>query len=273
VTPEPGIALLFSRASCDQWRLGVAATDAKPAFDTHGSTDPRYAAIAQKEVLYTLLRQGFPTTLYYLDSVRQQELEPHKVIVVPFALAVSDDRVALLERLAASGKRVVVMSELGMLDEHGAARATPALKRLVGTPNVVFLDGEVGAKLPLNRDNEKRTRTERIFPSALNPQVAKRVRDAIEPVAGPPLLDRLPEGDDVEVCLSVNERGNRLLLAINWDSRERTVTLPARRCFERVPHWAYVLGPDGKWRRRRGALRPVLRLAPQEALVARLRGK
>ena len=273
LAPEPGIALLFSRASCDAWRQWLATKDAKPPFDTRGITDPRHASIAQKEVLYYLLRQGYPTTLYYLDAVQEEELAGQKVLVVPFALAISDDRVALLERLAAGGKRVVLMGETGALDQTGAARQTPALRQLIGKPNVVLLEGDVAAAMPLNRDNEKRTRTERIYPSTLNPETAKRVRDAVEPVVGPPLLSRLPEGDDVELCLSVDARGNRLLLAINWDSRERTVVLPKRQCFVREPHWAYVLGPDGAWRPRLGLLCPELRLAPQEALVARLRGK
>jgi len=270
ITPEPGIALLFSRASCDAWRLHVQGKDSKPPFDAHGITDPRHASIAQKEVLYTLFRQGYPVTLYYLDTVREEELAPHKVLVVPFALAVSDGRLRLLDRLAASGKRVLLMGETGALDATGAARKVPALTPLVGKPNVVFLGPEVAASLPLNRDNEKRTRTERIFPSALNPAAVKTLRDALEPVAAPPLLDRLPEGDDVELCLSTNRRGQKLLLAINWDSRERTVKLPARAGFDRPPREAYRLGPDGSWAPWRGSLRPELRLGPQEVLVARL---
>ena len=44
---------------------------------THANHDPRYASIAQKEVLSYLFRQGYPVTLYYLDSVRAEELAAH----------------------------------------------------------------------------------------------------------------------------------------------------------------------------------------------------
>ena len=82
-----------------------------------------------------------------------------------------------------------------------------------------------------------------------------------------------PEGDDVELCLSVNRRGQRLLLAVNWDDRPRTVTLPAGQGFDQPPAEAYLLGPDGKWGPWKGPLRPALRLGGQQALVARLKGK
>jgi len=273
VTPEPGVALLFSRASCDAWRMWLGRKDAEPPFATRGITDPRYASIAQKEVLYYLLRHGYPTTLYYLDAVQAEELAGQKILVVPFALAISDGRVALLERLTAGGKRVVLMGETGALDETGAARQIPALRQLIGKPNVVFLEGDVAAALPLNRDNEKRTRTERIHPSPLNPAPAKAVRGLVEPIVGPPLLGRLPEGDDVEVCISTDRRGQRLFLAINWDSRERSVDLPKRACFDTPPLEAYLLGPDGQWAPWKGSFRPELKLKGQEALVARLAGE
>jgi len=322
VSPEPGIAFLFSRASCDLWRLYVQAKNVKPPFNTRGITDPRYASLAQKEVLYYLLRQGFPTTLYYLESVREEELARHRILLGPFPLAVRDEGAKLLERLARSGKRVVVVAEAGALDEKGTPRERHSLlgllglrtapssvtewgaaltgtvpvyekveteadvfrwppiggrplwvKQKVGKGEVVFLAGDFGAALPLSRDNEKRTRTERIYPSPLNPLAAKVIRNAVEGPVDPPLLGRLPDGDDVELCLSVNRRGEKLFLAINWDSRERAVVLPKRPCFDRPPLEAYCLDPNGQWAVWKGSFRPKLDLKAGEALVARLAGK
>ena len=129
-----------------------------------------------------------------------------------------------------------------------------------------------------NRDNERRTRKERILPSPINVKVAGVVSKAITPQAasglpGPLLGGRFPEGDDMEVCCSINARGDRLFLAVNWDSRPRSVRLPAGRGFDEPPAESYLLGPDGQWSAWQGALRPELRLGAEEVLVARLEGK
>ncbi len=292
VTPEPGVALLFSRASCDAWRLYVQAKDTKPPFDARGITDPRHASIVQKELLYLLFRTGVPTTLYYLDSVGTRELADHQTIVIPMPLAISDSKAILLEELAREGRRVVIFGADGPLDENGTLHPRPVLAGLVGneTPDVgprkvklgegriVYVPPTLLERLVANRDNEKRTRLERILPSSLDADTARTVLDAITDQRAPsvpcPLMTgRLPEGDDVELCLSTNARGDRLLLAINWDSRPRSVTLPNDRGFDQPPKEAYLLGPNGAWKPWQGALQPELRLAAQEALVARLTSK
>jgi len=281
VTPEPGIALLFSRASCDIWRLHVQPKDARPPFETHGITDARHASVAQKEVLYFLLRAGFPTTLYYLDSVAKEELAPHKMILVPFPLAVSQKSAKLLEELAKEGKRIVVVGYDGPVDENGTPQNPHVLSGLLATQDaaskgrVVFLPHGV-LELAANRDNEKRTRTERIYPSPLNPDAARAISEAVTGKGAPgmprPLMTgRLPEGDDVELCCSTNARGEQLLLAVNWDDRPRSVVLPKDARFDGPPAEAYLLGPDGQWGPWKGAFRPELRLEPQRALVARLK--
>jgi len=275
VTPRPGVAVLFSRASCDLWRLYVDANEPEPPFDTRGVTDPRYASIVQKELLYLLFRTGVPATVYYLESVRPEELNDHQVILVPFPLAVDAAKAELLARLARQGKRVVVFGTDGPLDEEGTSHKRPALAGLIAAGQAAFVPPEVLPSLPASRENEKRTRTERIVPPPLDAEAARRVLGAVRagapaPVGRPLLADRLPEGDDVEVCLSTNRRGDLLLLAINWDNRERTVELPPRPCFAGPPAEAYLLGPDGNWAPWQDRLQRELRLKPQEALVARL---
>ena len=278
VTPEPGVAVLFSRASCDLWRLYVQAKNPKPPFDTRGITDPRYASIVQKELLYLLFRTGVPATVYYLESVRPDELEKHQVILVPFPLAVDAEKAELLARLAREGKRVVVFGTDGPLDEEGTPHKRPALAGLIAARQAAFVTPDVLQRLPASRENEKRTRTERIVPSPLDAEAAGRVLAAVRAespaLVGRPLMARcLLEGDDVEVCLSTNRRGDLLLLAINWDHRERTVELLQRPCFALPPAEAYLLGPDGNWAPWQGRFQPELRLKPQEALVARLRAE
>ena len=310
LTPEPGVALLFSRASCDMWRLYIEAksVQAKAAgrpFDKcgiadRGITDPRYASIVQKEALYLLLRTGVPTTVYYLEAVRRDEIAGHDVIVVPFPLAISEEKARLLEGLARGGKRVVLMGIDGPLDQAGAPHERPVLFDLIrgdrpvrdlegflarsggevhtatcGKGSLSFTPPELLDRLASNRDNEKRTRKERILPSSIHRGPAALVaaailRAATGPGARPLMTDRLPEGDDVELCVSVNRRGEKLFLAINWDGRKRSVTLPERACFDRPPREAYLLGPDGRWGAWKGSFRPELRLKAQQALVARL---
>lgn len=138
--PWPGVAVLHSRASEDWWRFycqGLKAgqelsapTSERPL--THPSVDPRYASLAQVEPLMALLRFGYPTDLFYLDSVRASELRPFSVVLVPFPYAVSDGAAELLARLAAEGKRVVVVSEVGNLTQDGRLRDRPALLNLLG---------------------------------------------------------------------------------------------------------------------------------------------
>ncbi len=292
VAPEPGVALLFSRASCDAWRLYVQAKDTGTPFDTRGVNDPRYASIIQKELLYLLFRTGVPTTLYYLDSVGEQELATHQTIVVPLPLAMNEAKATLLKKLARQGRHVVIFGADGPLDENGTLHTRPVLADLVGDAppevgpreiklgkgKIVYVPPAVLERLVANRDNEKRTRLQRILPSPLDADTAQKVLDAITDQRAPalpsPLMTgRLPKGDDVELCLSTNAQGDRLLLAINWDDRTRSVTLPLDRGFDQPPEEAYLLGPKGVWRPWQGALQPELRLAAQEALVARLTSK
>ena len=272
VTPQPGVALLFSRASCDAWRMCVQANGGKAPFDTRGITDPRHASIVQKELLYLLLRTGVPTTLYYLDSVEKQELDRHQTIVVPLPLAVGRRQASLLEELARDGRRVVVFGADGPLDENGAPHPRPVLADLVGAGKVVYLPPAVLEGLLANRDNEKRTRLERILPSTLDAPTARMILDSItdqgsSSPARPLLTGSLPDGDDLEVCLSTNAHRDRLLLVVNWADGPRSVTLPKDGGLDEPSSEAYLLGPSGEWRVWRGALKPSLRLQAQEALV------
>ena len=149
--PYGGVAYLHSRASDDFWRF---YSQPEPnALLTHAGQDERYAAVAQREMLYYLFRRGVPTDLYYLEQVTEQQLADYRVIVVPFPFAVSADRVALLRRLAGSGKRIVVVSEFGTLDETGRPHARPALLELLGLKSTP--SGEFAASLAIDMSPPK----------------------------------------------------------------------------------------------------------------------
>ena len=275
--PQPGVAVLFSRASCDLWRLYLQAKGAKLPFDARGITDPRHAAIVQKEVLYLLLRTGVPTTLYYLESVGKAELSPHQVILVPLPLAIRREQANLLAELAGEGKRIVICGEAGPLDEDGTPYGQPLLEGLLKHRQTTFLSAAVLDRLASHRENEKRTRQERILPSAVDAAAAGELLSAIagsqpSAVVRPLMTGRLPAGDDIELCLAANARGERLFLAINWDTAPRSVGIAKGWGLEQVAAEAYHLRSDGHWEPWTRAFGPQLPLEPQEVVVARLKG-
>jgi hypothetical protein len=189
--------------------------------------------------------------------------------------------------LARDGRRVVLCGADGPLDENGAPHPYPVLAGLigegrpdggskqtaVGAGKITFLPSAVLEGLVANRDNEKRTRQERIVPSALDATTARMILDVIADQGSssypcPLLTGRLPAGDDVELCLSTNAKRDRLLLVVNWADGPRSVTLPKHGGLGESVNEAYLLGPSGQWRAWQGSLRPELRLETQEALVA-----
>jgi len=128
--PLKRVAFLYSRASDDYFQHYVRT--GPPDWLTPQTEDPRYAFRAQQEVLYALLRRGIPTDLFYLDSVGLAELENYPVLVVPGPFAVSDEQVGLLRQAAERGQKVLLLSQVGPVNEHGDRRERPALLDLLG---------------------------------------------------------------------------------------------------------------------------------------------
>ncbi|MBU0609968.1 MAG: hypothetical protein KKI08_18935, partial [Armatimonadetes bacterium] len=200
---------------------------------------------------------------YYLETAQEQQLAPYRVIVVPFPFAIGDTQVAQLRKLASAGKTVIIMSQVGALDEIGQRRDTPALLDLcgltalptedtarhvqkLGKGQVVFLGDAYAHGLPLHRDNQKRTRTERILPDPLNMERTGVLDETLKQACGcePWALGDMT-GTDVEARSLINAAGEPVLLAINWENEPQTVDL-------RVPltkaklFTGFRLGPDGK---------------------------
>ncbi len=288
------VALLHSRASEDWWRF---YTEGKPAAClTHAGKDARYASRAQVEVLMHALRKNVPVDLFYLESVTAEQLADYPVVVVPFAFAISDRQVKVLQAVAQAGKAVVVISECGSLTEEGIVRERPALLDLLGlqalpggeqsgpltarppldaaghlpagtvtsyatvTPvagtqcwalvnevpvilarsegkgRIVFLAGEFGAGLPQDYRNERKGRSQRVYP----PRLAETPSELLlalyrslsdgDPVVGLAREVKVegpaPEfPDDVEVRMAENSAGDLVCLCTNWTGGTATLGL------------------------------------------------
>ena len=149
---EDKVAVLVSQASFRvQWLL-----DRKPGgarWSDRGAgreyEDNAWRA-ARRETLQRLLGLGIqPRLLTSLASLNQ---DGTSVLILPHAIALSDDEVAAIRRFAASGGRVFADSEPGLFDGHGRLRERPALAGVaelseamqeVGTPpSQATLDGE-----------------------------------------------------------------------------------------------------------------------------------
>lgn len=129
--PVKRVALLYSRASDECFQYYLSGEPNRDVL-THDTDDPRYPFLAQKEVLYYLLRAGIPTDLYYLDQVSAEELADYEVIVVPFPFAVSEQQAQMLEELVQADHGLFIFSEFGSVDEHGVPYERPVLVDLLG---------------------------------------------------------------------------------------------------------------------------------------------
>lgn len=284
--PYQPVAVLYSRASDDWWRF--YSTPEPAAFLQPPVHDPRHASVAQKEVLYYLFRRGVPTDLYYLESVTAQQLRDYRTLVVPFPLAVSDQQADLLGQLARHGKSVIIVAQQGLLDEFGAQRDRPALSEMVqgaegldgrqlGQGRVWFLPDDFGYRLVAHRDNQKRTRAERIQPDPIAAEPAA-IFDEVLSAAGrgqPWILEQLPAGD-LEATALTNAQGDLVVLTTNW-------TDTPQRCRLRLPRvggrklYGFRLGPQGQCVRDSVDLTPRAQdyvgdvdLGPQEACLWRM---
>ena len=259
--PGPKVALLYSRASDDGWRF---YSEPQPApWLGAAEKDVRHSAVAQKEVLYTLFRRGVPTDLYYLESATADQLAKYRAIIVPFPLAISDAQAAMLAELAERGQHIILMSECGGLDENLARRDEPALLKLLGlqaapTPdaaiiergNVTFLPGSFGYDIPLNRDNQQRTHSQRIQPDPLDPGPLAVLEGLLKRACGeaPWVLADFTNDRDVEATCLTNRDGERVVLAINWSSEPADVKLLLPNVRTGTLE-GFSMGPDGQVRR------------------------
>lgn len=289
--PPQLIAFLYSRASDDLWRFYAEHSGQNAPQNPENNL--RYAAMAQKEVLYYLLRRGIPFDLYYLESVREKQLAPYRIIIVPFPLAIADSQFSMLKQLALHGKTIIFTSQWGSLDELGQKRPAPVFATLfnvkappqdpqtimkwrLGKGSFIYLGDAYGYGLPVHRNNQKRTRQERIWPDPLHRErVAvwdKLLQEAC--VKEPWTLAHFTD-KDVEATAVFNARQEPILLAINWENEPQKVALRAP--FVKRTIWeGFRLTAEGRYvpsrikgQLKNGVVQITLTLQPQEACLWR----
>ncbi len=279
--PPGGILVLYSRLSEDTWdRLGK----------TNGA--PKRGFIAHRNVLYFLLRRGYPFRMTFLDNPDPARLEEARVVLVPFPAALPEAQVALLERLARDGRTVILFSELAGLDELGRPRP-PALARLfggqpppaldrtepaeaaLGAGRVVFLGGDAAVGL-FQAAAPVRDRTARVPVPAFDGEPCRRLDALLTAGLGRPgsILTGPPE-TDLEATLAEGP-GGRLLLAVNWDTaRDAEVRLRSETTAGAARADGYRIDAEGAVHEERRVLPApgtgwTFRLAPQDAVLLRL---
>jgi len=286
--PPGDVLVLYSRRSEDTWdwlgRAHYEDTRFRPA------EDPKRGFIAHKNVLYWLLRRGYPFRMTFLEHPSSERLAACRVALVPFPLALTQAEVDVISRLAERGATVILMSELSPFDPLGQLRAELALLRLFGDENpdragpgpvvvslgrgrLVFLGDDFANRLfapaPPVKDPKKHVPLA-AFDAARTALLERLIADAL---GAPGSMFARQPSEDVEVAVVDGCRG-RLAAVVNWD-RARSVTVALRPgaargkrraegfCIDasgRVSQPVYRV-PAGDWN---------LRLDPQDALLLHL---
>ena len=278
----PGeVLVLYSRRSEDVWDwLGRAK--ALPARG-EAPADPKRGFLAHRNVLHWLLRRGVPFRMTFLEHPDPARLREARVLLVPFAYALSEAEAATIEAQARAGKTVLLMSEPAPADPSGKLLPRGRLAHLVSQPGRVvplgkgkvvslgdsFVDGLLQA-LPPMKDPQA---VVPLPPFAPEPTAAleKALAAALGRPAG--LFAAQPE-QDVEATFLAGPRG-RLVLLINWDtqrSAKARIRLPVA-AGTRAQGFAIL---------RDATVKPVsspcagvwqVDLAPQEARLLQVSGK
>jgi len=135
----PQIVVLKSRASEDWWYTHKSSS----LLSIIGGERSRGFS-SERAVMLSLLSNGYPFRVFYLDHPEDYAKLPGcKLLIIPFAYSISDDAVRNLERLTASGTRILVMEKSGETDEFGDPRPQPALKALADKGQANLLDGKL----------------------------------------------------------------------------------------------------------------------------------
>jgi len=229
----PGEVLVcYSRRSEDLWDwLSRAGAEDRLRTRTAG---PKRGFLAHRNVLYALLRQGYPFRMTFLEHPDPGRLAQAKVLVVPFPYALSESEVVLLRAQAEGGKTVVLMSALSPVDELGQELERPRLvtlsgatplstdqptSRKLGKGTVVFLPGDFAINLfePVapERDPKKRVPLPAFRPGGFE-QLAAIIAQAL---GRPGSLLAEPPAQDIETTLLVSPTAY-VVLAINWDTEK-----------------------------------------------------
>jgi hypothetical protein len=191
-TPEVA-CLVLSRASEDWWRTrlegmcgGTTSPDVafnllyagddinKAAPNTAGSERDRVLkldavrGVGAKLAMESLLCEaGVPYRVAFADRPDlMRDLRRSKLLLVPFAYALSRDAVDRLREAVDGGATLVLCGPLAPVDEFGNAYPEPLLQALVGKPNVIHLPDNLAA---VGNSAVKRAEYARLLAPALQP--------------------------------------------------------------------------------------------------------
>lgn len=230
----PGEVLVcYSRRSEDTWDwLSRAGAAERLGGD---ATRPKRGFIAHRNVLYALLRSGYPFRMTFLEHPDPERLAEARVLLVPFPFALTAQESGLLHDQAVQGKTVILMSELSPVDELGQPLPRPRLGEWfpqppdlscaagtsvqVGAGRLVFLGDDAAVNLladwPPVRDPRQ------VVPAP--PLSVERVAQLCTLVDGslgrPGSLLAEPPRQDLEAMLLVSPQAYVLLLT-NWDTAQ-----------------------------------------------------
>jgi len=225
--PPRDIAFLYSRAGEDFYGLAHEEASLDPEQDgsehmlrTEHVQQKNYISyhllkekeqargfLAHKRVMHFLFKNGYPFDMFYLDTLAPAQIEPYRVLVLPFAHAISEQAAAMLKEAVAAGKKVVLFDNLGALDQEGEPHETPLLAELVGRAGVVHLPGD---------DNVR----------AAEPATSARIRQALDSLLGEERAFALLEkSGEIEAALLEKSASDKTVFLLNWENRPATATV------------------------------------------------
>jgi hypothetical protein len=143
-SPDP-VAVLYSQASfrtrwlLDQRARGLSWTDR----DAGREYEDNAWRASRRQILRRLAAIAVQPRLLSSAMVEAGALNRDglRVLILPHAIALSDNEIAAIKAFAAQGGTVVADAEPGVFDQHSRRRAVSPLKGVAQLPEVVMLDG------------------------------------------------------------------------------------------------------------------------------------
>ena len=196
--PPKDIAILYSRASEDWWKL-------KNRKNKNKSVE---AHVTQNATMEVMFREGIDFDLFYLDeSNTWEDMEEYRLIIIPFPYSISEKSYIRIKSLLAKGVKIVIFNSQGEVDELGVEYKTPKLSSLM---KLHFKN------IPINSSSYSEVKNE-IF----------NVLDGMlkEPIS----LVKNRSRHDIECnVLKHHSKVNILVFCINWDKESYQFELGVR---------------------------------------------
>lgn len=242
--PPSDILVLYSRAGEDFYGLAHenpdldAVADGSMALREMGgwvqpcnaltaflgrTSDQTLGFRAHKAAIHFLFRNALPFRMHYLDNLKEEELEGARLILLPFAHALSHEALKLLQGAVDRGSKLMIFGPLGEIDQNGDSHPAPLLKPLVEKlphgEGPALTDGKVAHVPDLSS-----------WDPARSPGFADALRAIIQNLLGNelPLELEKPPGSEIEAALRVKSASDQTVILINWDEEVRTARLGLR---------------------------------------------